>query len=256
MLAKYLVGILLLVAPILMPAEKCVGYIIPAEQLIAFMAKNFSKFRTLVIVQSTQQKDEKQEGEEESFMERVWVKSPDLCRSQVLDHPMGRVAEPDLDYRQLLMANEAQGLVQLLSNMGVNLHSVAFTRIDDVIAYRIGDKEPERPKILVDKDRFLPLLLVYRPAGQSFLETITVQFKDYKKLEEGWYPFEIIYTDGKAFKEIYTIHTLKANVPIDPALFVMPKRDIAPEQVSEPEEVPAEEERLRDIIKKFEEKYQ
>ncbi len=256
MLAKYLVGILLILVPILMPAEKCVGYIIPAEQLIAFMAKNFSKFRTLVIVQSTQQKDEKQEGEEESFMERVWVKSPDLCRSQVLDHPMGRVAEPDLDYRQLLMANEAQGLVQLLSNMGVNLHSVAFTRMDEVIAYRIGDKEPERPKILVDKDRFLPLLLVYRPSGQSVLETITVQFKDYKKLDEGWYPFQITYSDGKGLEEDYTVHTLQANVPIDPAVFVMPRNESLPDQASEPGRVRPEEERLREIIKKFEEKYQ
>ena len=239
-----------------MPAEKCQGYVIPADQLIAFMAKNFSKFQTLVVIQSTQQRDEDGEVGEESFMERIWMESPDRLRSQVTDHPMGRVKEPDMSYRQVLMANSAQRLVQLLSRMGVNLHSVALTRIDGVIAYRIGDKEPERPKILVEKDRFLPLLLVYGASRPHVLETITVQFKDYKKLEEGWYPFEIIYTDGKAFKEIYTIHTLKANVPIDPALFVMPKREFAPEQASEPEQAPTEEERLREIIKKFEEKYQ
>lgn len=254
--AKYLAGILILVSIIFMPAEKCQGYVIPANQLIAFMAKNFSKFQTLVIIQSTQQKDENDEMRDESFMERIWMESPDRLRSQVTDHPMGRVKEPDMSYRQVLMANSAQRLAQILSRMGVNLHSVALARIDGVIAYRIGDKEPEQPKILVEKDRFLPLLLVYKAPRPSVLETITVQFKDYKKMEEGWYPFEIIYTDGKAFKEIYTIHTLKANVPIDPALFVMPKREFAPEQVSEPEEVPAEEERLRDIIKKFEEKYQ
>ncbi|KPK26659.1 MAG: hypothetical protein AMK69_11695 [Nitrospira bacterium SG8_3] len=254
--AKYLAGILILVSLIFMPAEKCQGYVIPANQLIAFMAKNFSKFQTLVIIQSTQQKDENDETGDESFMERIWMESPDRLRSQVTDHPMGRVKEPDMSYRQVLMANTAQRLAQILSRMGVNLHSVALTRIDGVIAYRIGDKESEQPKILVEKDRFLPLLLVYKASRPSVLETITVQFKDYKKMEEGWYPFEIIYTDGKAFKEIYTIHTLKANVPIDPALFVMPKREFAPEQVSEPEEVPAEEERLRDIIKKFEEKYQ
>ena len=254
--AKYLAGILILVSLIFMPAEKCRGYVIPANQLIAFMAKNFSKFQTLVIIQSTQQKDENDEMGDESFMERIWMESPDRLRSQVTDHPMGRVKEPDMSYRQVLMANSAQRLAQILSRMGVNLHSVALARIDGVIAYRIGDKEPEQPKILVEKDRFLPLLLVYKTPRQSVLETITVQFKDYKKMEEGWYPFEIIYTDGRAFKEIYTIHTLKANVPIDPALFVMPKREFVPEQVSEPEQVPAEEERLREIIKKFEEKYQ
>ncbi|MGD9039706.1 MAG: hypothetical protein PVH82_08735 [Desulfobacteraceae bacterium] len=254
--AKYLAGILILVGLIFVPAESCQGYVIPANQLIAFMAKNFSKFQTLVIIQSTQQKDENDDMGDASFMERVWMESPDRLRSQVTDHPMGRVREPDMSYRQVLMANSAQRLTQLLSSMGVNLHSVALTRIDGIIAYRIGDKEPERPKILVEKDRFLPLLLVYRASRPLVLETITVQFKDYKKMEEGWYPFEIIYTDGQGFKEIYTIHTLKANVPIDPALFVMPKREFAPEQVSEPGEVPAEEERLREIIRKFEEKYQ
>ena len=254
--AKNFARILILLGLIFMCAEKSHGYVIPADQLIAFMAKNFSKFQTLVIIQSTQQSVENDEVGEESFMEKIWMESPDRFRSQVTDHPMGRINEPDMSYRQVLMANSAQRLMQLLSGMGVNLHSVDLTRIDGIIAYRIGDKEPERPKILVEKERFLPLLLVYEAPRPYVQEKITVQFKDYKKMEEGWYPFEIIYTDGKAFKEIYTIHTLKANVPIDPALFVMPKREFAPEQASEPDQVPAEEERLRDIIKKFEEKYQ
>ena len=125
-----------------MPTEKCQGYVIPANQLIAFMAKNFSKFQTLVIIQSSQQKDENDEMGDESFMERIWMESPDRLRSQVTDHHMGRVKEPDMRYRQLLMANSAQGLTRLLSGMGINFHSVALTRIDGVIAYRIGDKEP------------------------------------------------------------------------------------------------------------------
>ena len=237
-------------------AETSQGYVMPADQIIAFMAKNFSKFQTLVIVQSTLQKDEKYEGGEESFMERVWMQSPDRSRSQVMDHPVGRVKAPDMGYRQILMANSAQRLMQLLSSMGVNLHSVGFTRIEGIIAYRIGDKEPERPKILVEKDRFLPLLLVYRSLEQSVQDTITVQFNDYKKMDEGWYPFQIIYSDGKALKEDYTIHTLQANVPIDPALFVMPRRESVSDQASEPGQVPPEEERLREVIKKFEEKYQ
>jgi len=166
-LTKYLAGIVLLVGLLFIPAEKCLGYIIPAEQLVGFMAKNFSKFRTLLIIQSTQQEDEKSEGGEESFMEKIWMESPDRVRSQVMDHPMGRINKPDMRYRQILMANNAQRLLQLLSQMGVNTHSVAFTRIDDIIAYRIGDKEPHRPKILVEKDKFLPLFLVYRSTEQS-----------------------------------------------------------------------------------------
>lgn len=228
----------------------------PAEQLIAFMAKNFSKFQTLVIVQSTQQKDQRYEVGEESFIEKIWMKSPDVLHSQVLDHPMGRLMEPDITYRQLLIANSAQRLLGLLSRMGVNLYSVSFTRIDGNIAYRIGDEEPESPKILIEKDRFLPLLVVYRPSENSLQETITVQFKDYRKMDQGWYPFEITYYDGKELREDYTINTLHVNVPIDPTLFVVPGPESAPDRPSEQGQIPPEEERLKEIIKKFEEKYQ
>jgi len=249
-------GFLLVASLSLMPAERCQGYIMPAEQIIAFMAKNFSKFQTLVIIQSTQQEDERYEVGEESFMEKIWMKSPDLFRAEVPDHPMGRLMEPDMVYRQLLIANSGQRLMELLSRMGINLHSVAFTRIDDIIAYRIGDKEPERPKILIEKDRFLPLLLIYRSSKHSVPETITVHFKDYRKMDQGWYPFEITYSDGRELREDYTIHTLQANVPIDPALFVMPKIRSGPDQATEQVQISTEEERLRQIIQKFEEKYQ
>ena len=227
----------------------------PVEQLIAFMAKNFSGFQTLVIIQSTQQQDERYEVGEGSFMEKISMKSPDLFRAEVQDHPMGRLMEPDMAYRQLLIANSGQRLMGLLSRMGINLHSVAFTRIDDIIAYRIGDKEPERPKILIEKDRFLPLLLIYKSSERSALETITVQFRDYGKMDQGWYPFEITYSVGRKHREDYTIHTLQPNVPIDPTLFVMPGIRSGPDQASEQGQISPEEERLRQMIRKFEEKY-
>jgi len=254
-IVKYLVVGFIFVGLCLTSGERCQGYIMPAEQLIALMAKSFSKFQTLVIVQSTQQMDERYEGGEESFMERLWMKSPNLFRSEVLDHPMGRAVEPDVTYRQLFVTNSGQRLSELLSRVGVNLHSVALAKVDGIIAYRIGDKEPERPKIIIEKDRFLPLLFVYRSPEQSVPETITVHFKDYKMMDEGWYPFEITYFDGKALQEIYTIHTLQANAPIDSALFAAPKREYAPDRFTDPRQMAPEEERLRKIIEKFEQKY-
>ena len=37
--------------------ERCHGYILPAEQLIGFMVRNFSAYETLVITQSTLWRD-------------------------------------------------------------------------------------------------------------------------------------------------------------------------------------------------------
>lgn len=248
-------GLLLLASLLLMPAERCQGYIIPAEQLIAFMAKNFSKFQTVIFIQSVQQEDESGEAGEEYFMEKIWMKSPDLFHAEILDHSMGRRIEPDSAYRQLCIANSGERLMKLLSKMGINVNLVAFARVDERIAYRIGGKEPGCPKILIEKDRFLPLLLTYRPSERSVPEMITVKFNYYRKMDQGWYPFEIIYSDGKNLREDYTIQTFQANEPIAPALFVMPRKRSGPDQASEQGQLSPEEERLRQIIKEFEEKY-
>ena len=114
-------GLLLLASLPLMPAERCQGYIMPAEQLIAFMAKNFSKFQTVIIIHSVQQEDESGELGEGSFMEKIWMQSPDLFHAEILDHSMGRRIEPDSAYRQLCFANSGEGLVKLLSKMGINV---------------------------------------------------------------------------------------------------------------------------------------
>jgi len=103
-----------------------------------------------------------------------------------------------------------------------------------------------------------------------------VWFNDYKKQNKGWYPWEIIYSVGDATRETYTIQALHVNVPIDQSLLNPSGIDLASEKTPEftldeildraPEEIqnkpadkgPADvdEERLKQIIKVFEEKYQ
>lgn len=243
--------------------EICLGYVMPAEQLIQFMAKNFSKFETLVITQTTLQQDPKDEEWEESFTEKIWMKSPDFFRSKILNEKSYRVLVLDTDYRQLLVTHSKQTLMELLIRMGVNLESVGFTRIEEVTAYRIGDQGPDNPKLLIEKERFLPLLLKYVPPRASKMETITVRFKEYRKLDQGWYPFEMTYSVNDEIREVHTIHTIDANVPIDPALLDIPETEPPPgpapeKEMTTPEKemTPQEEERLRKIIKTFEEKYQ
>ena len=159
-------------------------------------------------------------------------------------------------YRQLLIANQTQRIGQILSGMGINLELVGFTRIDGVIAYRIGDKAPESPKILIEKERFLPLLIIYRSIENLTHNVIRVRFNDYRKLQEGWYPFEITYSLGQKFRETYSIQSLQANEPIDIQIFYSAEGEPYPSGVPEKKQEDPDEERLKKIIKTFEKKYQ
>ena len=243
----FLIGLTLITSHI------CYGYIMPAEQLLEFMTKNFSNFKTVLITQSTLQK--RPDGER-FFTEQIRMKSPDLFDLKVLDRVEERVELPDMAYRQLLIANSSWRLEQILSMMGINLQAVAFTRIDGIIAYRIGEKESYRPKLLIEKERFLPMLLIYNSREDLSENMVTVRFQDYRKQDEGWYPFEITYDLGDKIREQYTVQSFQSNEPVDPSL--LQTLDIKPYQSHVPEKglSDVEEERLRDIIKAFEEKYQ
>jgi len=236
--------------------ERSHAYIMPSEQLIKFLATHFSKFETLIIEQLTLQESGGEGGRQEVFREIIWVKSPNLFHSRVVSSNIeGRERSVDVSYRQVIIANTAKGLTDLLSGMGIGLDKVAFTRIDGIIAYRIGDRDPESPKILIEKARFIPLLLAYRSPPGPNGDMISIRFTDYRQLEQGWYPFEIKCSFGDTDRETYWVHTLQTNVPIDPSLFSSPQREPSPGGHTEGGRSPSEEERLRQVIKKFEEKY-
>ncbi|MBW1888657.1 MAG: hypothetical protein JRI52_09970 [Deltaproteobacteria bacterium] len=184
------------------------------------------------------------------------MKSPDLFHSKILDQQESMGEVRNTAYRQLLIANKRQRIGQILSGMGINLESVGFTRIDGVIAYRIGDKEPESPKILIEKESFVPLLLIYRSTENLTHNAITVRFGDYRKLEQGWYPFETTYSLGQKIRETYSIQSLLANEPIDTELFYSSGEKSYPSKTLEKKQGTPDEKRLRQIIKTFEKKYQ
>jgi len=238
----------------LIPFHKSLGYIPPAEQLMQLMGANFKTFRTLAITQLTLQEIQGEEGELWLFTEKMWMETPNAFYSRVLDENIERDYTPDNTYRQFLMASNRGNLMSLLSDMGVNIKSVGLTRIDGIIAYRIGDMEQEAPKILIEKERFLPLLIVYRPTVFPDHKRLTVRLKDYRQVEEGWYPFEISNWVDEDPPETYVTRHVLPNVPMDPSLFSSPISGTYPVDTPEAES-PSDEERLRSIIKTFEEKY-
>ena len=255
-LGRCCLGLLLLMTMIHLSSVKSPGYIMPAEQLIGFMASNFTKFKTLVIIQSTLKKRAGVEDSETVSKEQIWVKSPNLFHFKLLDRSEDRTEDRDNTFRRLLIANKKVTLEELLSERGINLRNVAFTRIDGTIAYRIGDKGPESPKLFVEKERFLPLFMQYRFREAPGGDTVTVRFKDYRKLDEGWYPFEIIYTVSGKTMETYAIQTLEANVTVNPSLFYATGDKPTPLEAPAKVKALPDEERLKKIIEATEKKYQ
>ena len=201
----------------------------PAEQVIGFASVKFSKIKTLVINQSTHLVKQDDQGPEKVIKETLWLKAPGYLYSKIEDEiGAGSMSgsdimpirpSPDMAFRRLFMGHSRKGLMMLLSAMGINLESVSYTRLDGVIAYQIGDGYAGGPKLLIEKETFLPLLIRYRIAGDAAPKIVTVRFEEYKKFAEGWYPYQISYSVGEDILERYSVIDLQVNVPIEQAVF-------------------------------------
>jgi len=227
-------------------AERLHAYVLPPEQLLQFMVPHFSKFDTLVVKHSVER--ETPEGVQ-SFEEILTMKSPDLLHSETPGPAATQGRVVDRSYRRLFFAKSLGEVSALLSGAGVDMEKASFTRVDGSIAYLIGDPVPERPKLALEKARFLPLLFVYpsRLAGPPDLVKVT--FRDYRQVDLGWYPFEILCASENGWAERYRIESIQVNVPVQPSLFRQAQ------EAPRPEESPARDERIDRIIKTFERKY-
>ncbi|MBW2029552.1 MAG: hypothetical protein JRH06_05750 [Deltaproteobacteria bacterium] len=250
-LAGLLVG---LFSPLLL-AGPCRPYIMPVEQIVGLMGKNFETFKSFRIVQLTQQDYSTNEEALWLFKEELILKSPGLYHSRVMDKGITRGHLPDSSYREFLLANDTERLVTLLSRMGINTEAVALTRFKGSIAYRIGEKDRGEPKLLVEKDRFLPLQISYRPPGSPPDHVLEVTFQDYRQVGKGWVPFQITIDPSTGPVETCVIQDIEINIPgVD--LLLSPATS---ETVKGTEGGAAprgqDEERLRNVIRSFEERY-
>jgi len=219
-----------------LPVLSSIGYpyILPPTQIIEFMANKFATIKTLKIVQLTKVKDPDQQ-EEKVFGEILYLRSPALYRSEIAGQPSKRLIihkhtetlrvvdreiasegeSQDPLYRFLMLAQDPEGLLKRLKAVGINLDKASLTRFEDRIAYLIGDKEEGSPKLLVDKDLFLPLLLQYG--------NVLFRFSDYRELKGRiWYPYKIVYSTDGVITEEYNAKDITANPSIDLSLFDIP----------------------------------
>jgi hypothetical protein len=265
-LSKFFIVYLVIGAVACVLPVKGRAYVMPADQVIGFMAVKFSKIKTLVITQSTHLANKDDQGTETVIKETLWLRAPGFLYSEIegeteakgttgLEKTAIRIS-PDMAFRRLFMGNSRKALIMLLSAIGINLDSVGYTRLDGVIAYQIGDRYSGSPKLLIEKERFLPLLISYRVPGDSTQKIVTVRFDEYKKLAEGWYPYQITYSVGEDILERYSVIDLQVNVPIEPSVFEDRGAGARPVRDFEYSQDEANEKRLRDIIRLLKEKYQ
>jgi len=257
--SKWLIGVFMLFSfnLNLQAPEDSYGYVLPAEQIIHFMADNASRYKTLVITQFTQQEiGQDSKGKAfKLFREKIWMQAPNRYHAELLNEDRTSREVPDVAFRRLLLADSPDNFMQLLLNMGIDLETVSYTKVDGIIAYRIGNAEPTSPKILIEKERFLPLSLSYWSLGSRAGALIDVTFQDYREVDKGWYPFEISYASDRWPDEVYTVLSILPNGPFDSSVFSSTTSGPRQERSLE-EEGLSDEERLKKIIEKFEERYQ
>jgi len=264
---RYWIAIILIVTVTwVVPARIC-AYVMPVDQLLGLMADNFSNLKTLVITQTVHLMNQRDPDVEIVLKEKLWLKSPGFYGLQSIGQTGGQDAIDekhaaalvgcDMLFRRLLIANGVESIKSFLSDMGINLDSVSLTRIDGVVSYRLGDKGYDSPKLVLEKDTFFPLLLSYGIAGNSGHKMATVRFDDYRKLAGGWYSYKIVYRLGEEIIEHYRILSVEVNVPIkfSPLKIIEQRPPVYPQDLKNGEDV-REEERLREIIRLLEDKYQ
>jgi hypothetical protein len=212
------------------------SYILPSTQIIEFMVKRCSSVKALQMTQVTNVLD-LGSAKETVFGETVFLMSPAFYRSEVAGQPGKRIIvhngsrtlkiiDGEIGYARedraflfhfLMLAQDPRQVLKGLEQLGVNLDTVSFARFEGRIAYLIGNKEEGSPRLLVDKDLFIPLMLQY-----GNIAFFTSDFKELKpKL---WYPRSMLYSYTGAniedyIQEEYRIKDIIVNPSIDASLF-------------------------------------
>ena len=210
------------------------SYTLPSAQIIGRMTNKFAVIHSLQITQMTSIKGTEQEREK-VFGEIVYVMSPYLYRSEIAGQPGKRLTihrdsrtlriidgtitydgESNSHlYRFLLSAQNPHRLLAKLKKVGIDPDNVSLTRFEGKTAYLIGEPREGSARLLIDKDRFFPLLLAY--------DNLRFSFSDYKEvMEHTWYPHLITYAPNETTAEVYMVKDIAVNPPLDLSLFDRP----------------------------------
>lgn len=225
------------------PGGRVAAYVLPSQQLLQAMAPHFSKFTTLVITQTVER--ESVEGVR-FFGETLTMKSPDFLHAASME-PEGNVSRiVDRSFRTLFLSSTPARIENFLRGAGVDTERVSYTRVEGTVAYLIGAGRSGGPIMAVEKARSLPLLFSYTALFAHGPESIRVIFRDYRQVEEGWYPFEILVVSAAGWKERYALQSIRVNVAVELSSTGSLPMGNAPTQ---------KDEAIQGIIQKFEQQY-
>jgi hypothetical protein len=255
-----LLSLLVITGIMLTLLGKGAAYLMPAEQIIDLMTANFSDFKTLAITQSVFRlsSDAKETGMGPE--QRLWLQAPDSFHLKgaaklTAEDTVGDITR-DMTYYRLLMENDKDTILMLLRGMGINLALVGFTRFEGIIVYRLGDKGTQEPKLLIEKERFLPIYFSYRVPGRWGTELAEVKFQNYRKVADGWYPYKIDYVAGERLGHRYVIQDLKVNDKVPLPLTRISKPSQIYQQSPKNSEDRDDENRIDSIIEELRKKHQ
>jgi hypothetical protein len=244
---------------------RTLAYVMPTEQLLHLMGSNFSRFKTLVITQSTQLKSLQGREIEVILNEKIWLKAPDLYSAELTSMPedltagrgmiKGRGPGGDMSFRRLLLAGSLDARMSLLADMGIDIELVTITRFEGIIVYQLGGEDPESPKLLIEKETFLPIFFCYTLKNDPAQRRVSVRFGDYQKLGKGWYPFEIVYSGRQGVIEHCFVLDLQINTPIDRSLSEIILDGPPPYETMDVLQETPEDRRLREMIELLKDKY-
>lgn len=222
------------------------GYVVPPEQLLEFMAENVAGFETLGITWECG-KGEGEAGQEPITLD-IWFRSHEDYSVHHREGPEREgSADPGAWFLELFCGKRHRS-ERFLMRQGVDLGASVYTRLDGTVAYRIGGEISGAPMLVLEKYRFIPLLLRCDPGhgGGSIME---IRFKDYRRIGEGWFPHEIFYRGASGVTGSYTVLDVRPNEPA-------PRGFPPVEESKAGKTVPSGEKgRLERVIKAFEEKY-
>jgi len=247
------------------------AYVVPPEQLLEFMAGKVPGCQSIEVVW-IRGAGGKSGDEGDLWGESVWFRPPDLLRVTREDGGVVDQGAAGLDAGYMgLFCARASASERLLAELGIAVDTSSYTRLDGDPVYRIGARFGEVPMLLLEKERFLPLLLVFTPRDARGLAS--VKFRDYRKTGEGWFPYEIVYQDPDGFVETYVVRDIKFDQPPPerpprvarpgpgeesvggrPPRLGQPSQSEKPAQPETPRKG-GDEERLERIIRAFEEKF-
>lgn len=217
------------------------SYVLPAEQILDFMIKQFGSTRTFEVFQRTVIYDPALEGGMREFDEALYYWYPDRFRCEV-NTPGGEqirvvgpegaifvingkiVAEtesPFDHFKDLLLYRQADLLLNRLSQLNVNLDVVSLGRYKNRIAYVIGANYPDEsvPQVWIEKKTFRPMRFLLK-SGPDDADLEEIEYADYVPLDKKrWYPEHILFYRDGGLARMYVLKTFRMNPELPDELF-------------------------------------